>query len=102
MSLVDATLFIERIIVDEEFALQLAELQDEPTEVVFAVRGAGYDVTIDEVREVFLERFGDALDEQQLAAIAGGQIPEVLWPDDFRFGDITIPDTTGTAAAAAA
>ena len=98
MSLVDATLFIDRIVVDDEFAQELSELLDNPTDVVFAVRNAGYDVTVDEVRDVFLERFGDVLPEEELAAIAGG----IVQGDDLLARSSMLGRTPGMSAAAAA
>jgi len=98
MSLVDATLFIDRIVDDDEFAQELSELLENPTDVVVAVRNAGYDVTVDEVRDVFLERFGDILPEEELAAIAGG----IVQGDDILARLMENGRTPGTNAAAAA
>jgi predicted ribosomally synthesized peptide with nif11-like leader len=98
MSLVDATLFIDRIVDDDEFAQELSELLDNPTDVVVAVRNAGYDVTVDEVRDVFLERFGDILPEEELAAIAGG----IVQGDDILARGMPTGRTPGMTAAAAA
>jgi len=98
MSLVDATLFIDRIVDDDEFAQELSELLDNPTDVVVAVRNAGYDVTVDEVRDVFLERFGDVLPEEELAAIAGG----IVQGDDILARGMLGGRTPGMTAAAAA
>jgi predicted ribosomally synthesized peptide with nif11-like leader len=98
VSLVDATLFIDRIVVDDEFAQELSELLDNPTDVVFAVRNAGYDVTVDEVRDVFLERFADVLPEEELAAIAGG----IVQGDDVLVSGMSTGRPLGMTAAAAA
>jgi predicted ribosomally synthesized peptide with nif11-like leader len=98
MSLVDATLFIDRIVDDDAFAQELSELLDNPTNVVVAVRNAGYDVTVDEVRDVFLERFGDVLPEEELAAIAGG----IVQGDDILARGMSTGRTPGMTAAAAA
>lgn len=98
MSLVDATLFIDRIVDDDAFAQELSELLGNPTEVVVAVRNAGYDVTVDEVRDVFLERFGDVLPEEDLAAIAGG----IVQGDEMFARGMATGHSPGMTAAAAA
>ena len=72
MSHTDAVRFLDAVEADEAFAQQLEALRDTPDQVLDAVRARGFDVDPDEVREVFLERYGADLTEEQLAAIAGG------------------------------
>ena len=72
MSQTDAVRFLDAIETDEAFAQQLETLKDTPDQVLDAVRARGYDVDSDDVRDAFLERYGNDLTEEQLAAIAGG------------------------------
>jgi len=72
MSLSDAARFIDAIETDETFAQQLEVLKESPEQVLDAVRSRGFDVEPEEIRTAFLERYGDELTEEQLAAIAGG------------------------------
>ena len=66
------TALFERLETDEDFATSLAELREDPAAVQAAIKDAGYDVTPEEVRTAFLDRFGSQLTEEQLAAVAGG------------------------------
>lgn len=61
-----------RLDTDEAFASSLADLRNDPAAVQAAIKDAGYDVTPEEVRAAFLERYGSELTEEQLAAVAGG------------------------------
>jgi len=72
MSHADAVRFLDAVEADEAFAQQLEALRDTPDQALDAVRARGFDVDPDEVREVFVERYGADLTEEQLAAIAGG------------------------------
>ena len=62
----------DRISSDEDFAGALAAVNSDPAAVQQLIAEAGYNVTPDEVRDAFLEHYGDHLSEEQLAAIAGG------------------------------
>ena len=66
------TALFERLETDEDFATSLADLRDDPAAVQAAIKDAGYDVTPEEVRTAFLDRFGSELSEEQLEAITGG------------------------------
>jgi predicted ribosomally synthesized peptide with nif11-like leader len=72
MSIQQAEAFIARVQEDPDFAERLAALKDDPTAVQALVVSEGFDATPEEIREVFLEAFGSELNEEQLAAIAGG------------------------------
>jgi predicted ribosomally synthesized peptide with nif11-like leader len=72
MSAASANEFMDRLESDEAFASSLAEMREDPEAVQAAVAAAGYDVTNDEIRTAFLERFGSLLSEEQLAEVAGG------------------------------
>ena len=72
MSQESANQFLDRLETDEDFATSLAELREDPAAVQAAIKDAGYDVTPEEVRTAFLDRFGSQLTEEQLAAVAGG------------------------------
>jgi predicted ribosomally synthesized peptide with nif11-like leader len=67
-----AQALIERMLSDEAFAGRIDAVKHDATAVRAIIAEAGYDVTPDEMREAFLEHFGDQLDEEQLALIAGG------------------------------
>jgi hypothetical protein len=60
------------------------------------VRARGYDVDSDDVRDAFLERYGNDLTEEQLAAIAGG-----INTDDFIQGVVWGAGSVVSFAAAA-
>ena len=72
MSQESANQFLDRLETDEDFATSLAELRDDPAAVQAAIDAAGFDVTQDEIRSAFLDRFGSELTEEQLEAITGG------------------------------
>ena len=72
MSVEQAEAFMNRVESDEAFAAELESLKDDQAAVQAAVVAAGFDATPDEIRDVFVDRFGDQLTEEELAAIAGG------------------------------
>ena len=72
MSVEQAEAFMNRVESDEAFAAELDSLKDDQAAVQAAVVAAGFDATPDEIRDAFVDRFGDELTEEQLAAIAGG------------------------------
>ncbi len=73
MSVEQAEAFMDRVESDEAFAAELASLKDDQAAVQAVVVAAGFDATPDEIRDVFVDRFGSQLTEEQLAAIAGGK-----------------------------
>lgn len=64
--------FLDRVASDEVFASQLADLRDDPTAVVAFAARAGFDLDPAQMQDALVDRFGDQLTEEQLAAIAGG------------------------------
>lgn len=72
MTTSDVNAFFDRLGNDTAFAESLAAVRDDRNAVQALIAGAGFTVTPEEVRDAFLDRFGDQLDEAQLAAIAGG------------------------------
>jgi len=72
MSTQQAEAFFARVQEDEDFAERLAALREDPTAVQALVAAEGFDASPEEIRDVFLEKFGSELSEEQLAAIAGG------------------------------
>jgi predicted ribosomally synthesized peptide with nif11-like leader len=64
--------FFNRLSSDDDFAGQLAAVKADPAAVQQLIAEAGYSVTPEEVRDAFLEHYGDQLTEEQLAAVAGG------------------------------
>ena len=72
MSVEQAEAFMDRVESDEAFAAELESLKDDQAAVQAAIVAAGFDATPDEIRDAFVDRFGDQLTEEELAAIAGG------------------------------
>ena len=72
MSVEQAEAFMNRVESDEAFAAELDSMKDDQAAVKAAVVAAGFDATTDEIRDAFVNRFGDQLTEEQLAAVAGG------------------------------
>jgi predicted ribosomally synthesized peptide with nif11-like leader len=75
MSQTDAVAFLEKVETDEEFAKELAALREDPPAVLERIRGEGFDVQPEEVREAFLERYGAELTQEQMDQIAAGVDP---------------------------
>ncbi len=96
MSVEQAEAFMNRVESDEAFAAELESLKDDQAAVQAAVVAAGFDATPDEIRDAFVDRFGDELTEEQLAAIAGG-----IDPTDPNF-IVNIAIVSGLVGAAAA
>ena len=72
MSVEEAEAFMTRVESDEAFAAELESMRDDQAAVQAAVVAAGFDATPEEIRDAFVDRFGDELTEEQLAAVAGG------------------------------
>lgn len=72
MSISAAQAFLDRIEHDETMAARLAALQNDPDAVLQALREAGFDTDPEEVKTVFLARYGADLSIDQLEAIAAG------------------------------
>ena len=72
MSVEQAEAFMDRVESDEAFAAELESLKDDQAAVQAAVVAAGFDATPEEIRDAFVDRFGDQLTDEQLATIAGG------------------------------
>jgi predicted ribosomally synthesized peptide with nif11-like leader len=64
---------LSRIENDQAFAAELDSLKGDPNAVLAKVHDSGFDVTPEEVRAAFLDRYGDQLNSKQLEAIAAGQ-----------------------------
>lgn len=74
MSAESAEAFIARVQEDPELGERLLALREDPTAVQALIAAEGFDASPDEIREAFLEAFGSQLSEEELAAIAGGQL----------------------------
>ena len=72
MSKENVDAFLDRVSTDEAFAAQLDAAKEDPVAVQALIAEAGFTVDPLEVRDAFLERFASELNEEQLAAIAGG------------------------------
>ena len=74
MSEREAQRLIADLEADETLRRELENLANNgtPEQVHECVVNNGYDASPEEIREAFLEAFGSQLDEDQLAAIAGG------------------------------
>ena len=99
MSVEQAEAFMNRVESDEAFAAELESLKDDQAAVQAAVVAAGFDATPDEIRDAFVDRFGDQLTEEQLAAIAGGLDDQTIV--GIVGGVIGIGISIGVSAAAA-
>jgi predicted ribosomally synthesized peptide with nif11-like leader len=95
-----AQALIERMLADEEFAGRIDAVKHDPEAVRALIAEAGYDVTPDEMREAFLEHFGDQLDEEQLALVAGGLSAEM--ENTLIVGGVVTGAVAVSAAAAGA
>ena len=102
MTLDQAEAFINRLQSDDDFAARLEARKDSPEFVLELLQSEGFEATPDEIREVFLQHFGAQLDEEQLAAVAGGlsneQIGNIVVGVGFGAAAIGV----GAASAAAA
>ena len=98
MSVEQAEAFMDRVGSDEAFAAELDSLKDDQAAVQAAVVAAGFDATPEEIREVFADRFGDELTEEQLAAVAGGLDDQTIVN---IVGGVLATGVTAVAAAAA-
>jgi predicted ribosomally synthesized peptide with nif11-like leader len=72
MSVKDAEAFMERAESDRDFAAEIEALGMDQDAVVAKIREAGYDVTPEEMKEAFLDRYGAELTPEQLDAVAAG------------------------------
>jgi len=79
MSQAQAVAFLDRVENDDDLAKELESLKADPTAVLDKVRAAGFDATPDEIRDVFLERYGAELTQEQMDQIAAGSDPAVVW-----------------------
>jgi predicted ribosomally synthesized peptide with nif11-like leader len=71
MTSASAQAVIDRMEVDEDFANRVKDAGG--PEASIAILGSeGFDVTPSDMRDAFLDRFGDQLTEEQLETIAGG------------------------------
>jgi predicted ribosomally synthesized peptide with nif11-like leader len=103
MSVEQAEAFVARLDSDPAFADRLAEVKESPDQVFELVKAEGFDATPEEIREVFLEHFGSELNEDQLAAIAGGLSNEQIGNIATGVGvTVAVGAIAGASAAAAA
>ena len=79
MSQAQAVAFLDRVENDDDLAKELESLKDDPPAVLDTVRAAGFDATPDEIKDVFLERYGAELTQEQMDQIAAGSDPAVVW-----------------------
>jgi predicted ribosomally synthesized peptide with nif11-like leader len=71
MTLASAQAVIDRMEVDEGFANRVKDAGNSEASLT-VVRSEGFDVTPSDMRDAFLDRFGDQLTQEQLDAIAAG------------------------------
>lgn len=72
MSMRDAEAFLDRLEADEAFAQEIAGLREDPPALQARVAAEGFEVTEEEARAAFLERYGADLTPEQMEAIAAG------------------------------
>ena len=87
-----------RLSTDDVFAGELAAVKADPAAVQRLIADAGFDVTTEEVRDAFLEHYGDQLTEEQLAAVAGGLSRDA--ENGLIAGAVVAASVIGAAAAA--
>ncbi len=92
MSEAEASRFIEATINDPELSKDLSALAKDSEKVFAEVRARGFDATPEEIREAFMEKSSTKISEEELAAIAAG---EIFGTSDKRF--YTITGATGGA-----
>ena len=102
MSVEQAEAFMNRVESDEAFAAELESLKDDQAAVQAAIVAAGFDATPEEIRYAFVDRFGDHLTEEQLAAIAGGADNGTIMTGVFLGITGLAAISVGAAAAASA
>ena len=90
--------FFTRLSTDDAFAEQLAAAKADPAAVQQLIADAGFEVTPEEVRDAFLEHYGDQLTEEQLAAVAGGLSQEAT--NGLIVTGVVAATVVGAAAAA--
>ena len=90
--------FFARLSTDDAFAEQLTAVKADPAAVQQLIAEAGFDVTPEEVRDSFLEHYGDQLSEEQLAAVAGGLSRDA--ENGLIAGAVVAASVIGAAAAA--
>jgi len=103
MSANDVSAFFTRLSTDDAFAEQLAAAKADPAAVQQLIADAGFEVTPEEVRDAFLEHYGDQLTEEQLAVVAGGLSRDAengIMVGSVATG-IVVVSVAGAAAAAA-
>jgi predicted ribosomally synthesized peptide with nif11-like leader len=71
MTLASAQAAIDRMEVDEDFTTRVQDAGG-PEASIAVLRSEGFDVTPSDMRDVFLDRFGDELTQEQLDAVAAG------------------------------
>jgi predicted ribosomally synthesized peptide with nif11-like leader len=72
MSMSDAQAFLDRAETDQEFTVAFDELKGDQGTVLAKARGAGYDVTQDELVDAWMDRYGAELTPEQLDKIGAG------------------------------
>ncbi len=72
-----ANAFIDYLDTDPALVGRINAVREHASAVLAIVRNAGFDVSADEVRDAFGERFGDQLGEADLELLAGGLSPDV-------------------------
>jgi predicted ribosomally synthesized peptide with nif11-like leader len=70
-----AQAFIDRVIVDEALQTEMNAATSE-SQVAAILHREGFECSPAEAREAMLERCGEYLNEEQLAAVAGGLTPD--------------------------
>ena len=63
---------VDRNFSDEALAVRIGDA--DPDRAMELIRGEGFDVTREEMRDAIVERFGKRLEQEELDAIAGGDL----------------------------
>lgn len=83
-----AQALLDRIASDKAFSAELADLAaGVPPEAMTRIRAEGFDVSEDEVREAYLERYGSQLTPERLEKVAAGVDMGAIFGGDGGGGD---------------
>jgi predicted ribosomally synthesized peptide with nif11-like leader len=82
MTATAAETVIDRMETDEAFAQRVKDAGG-PEASIALLRGDGFDVTPQDMRDAVLDRFGDLMTEEQLDSIAAGYVTGSVVGDSF-------------------
>ena len=75
MSAEAASAAVDRISSDEALGDRIGD--DDPGGALEIIRGEGFDVSREEMRDAIVERYGEQFEQEELDAIAGGELGDL-------------------------